>query len=28
MNHELFNELKQLRIVHRELRRHKAVHLL
>jgi hypothetical protein len=28
MNHELFNELKQLRVVHRELRRHEAVHLL
>jgi hypothetical protein len=28
MNHELLDELKQLRIVHRELRRHKAVHLL
>ena len=28
MNHELFDELKQLRIVHRKLRGHKAINLL
>ena len=28
MNHKLFDKLKQLRIVHRKLRRHKAVNLL
>jgi len=28
MNYELFDKLKQLRIVHRELRRHEAVNLL
>ncbi len=28
MNHELFDELKQLRIVHRKLRGHEAVNLL